>query len=141
LVMLRRAERCHINLASARTLADREGQDDIIQEGRLLNKVIRWIEDGWEIQPDQRHADIIVHELGLQESKPVSTPGEEERRHQDEENSQPLDERQATKYKALAGRANYLAGHRIDMYAVREMCRHMASPTVGAWTKLKRLGR
>ena len=34
------------------------------QEGRVLNRVIRWTEDGWEIDPDQRHADSIVHELG-----------------------------------------------------------------------------
>ena len=47
-----------------------------IQEGRVLNRIIRWTNEGWEIEPDQRHAAIIVHELGLSESKPVSTPGE-----------------------------------------------------------------
>lgn len=61
--------------SSSRTVAHREGQDDIIQEGRVLNRVIRRTEGGW---------DIIVHELGLQESKPVSTPGEVKCRHEDD---------------------------------------------------------
>ena len=60
----------------ARTVSDGGGHDNIIQEGRVLNRVIRWTKDGWEIEPDQRHADIIVHELGFHDSKPVSTPGE-----------------------------------------------------------------
>ena len=92
----------------------------------MLNRIIRWTDDGWEIQPDQRHADIIVHELGLLDSKPVSTPGEMECRHEDEDNSQPLEEKQATKYRALAARANYLAGGRTDiMYAVKELARRL----------------
>ena len=107
-----------------------------------MNRVVRWIHDGWEIEPDQRHVDILVHELGLNESKPVSTPGEVDCRSEDEFGSQPLGDQQATKYRALSARANYLAGDRTDiMYAVKEICRHMASPTVSAWRKLKRLGR
>ena len=124
------------------TGAETEGEDKIVQEGSVLNRVFRWTDDGWEIEPDQRHADIIVHELGLHESKPVSTPGEAECRSDDEDSTQPLDEQQATKYRALAARANYLARDRTDiMYAVKEICRQMASPTVGARKKLKRLGR
>ena len=49
-------------------------------EGRVLNRVIRWAEQGWEIEPDQRHVDILVKELDLQEAKPVSTLGEAEAR-------------------------------------------------------------
>ena len=126
---------------SACTTAEGEESDKVIQEGRVLNRVTRWTRDGWEIEPDQRHADVIVHELGLHDSKPVGTPGEMECRNEDEDNEQHLDDGQATKYRALAARANYLAGDRTDiMYAVKEICRHMASPTVGAWKKLKRLG-
>ncbi len=63
-------------------------------------------------------------------------------RNEDEVNEQPIEDGQATKYEAFAARANYLAGDRIDiMYAVKEICRHMASPTVRAWKKLKGLGR
>ena len=53
---------------------------DVVSEGRALNRVIRWIEQGWEMEPDQRHVDLIVQELGLNDAKPVSTPGESESR-------------------------------------------------------------
>ena len=113
-----------------------------IQEGRVLNRIIRWTNEGWEIEPDQRHADIIVHELGLSESKPVSTPGETESRQEEGEDEELLDSAMATKYRALAARASDLAGDRTDlMYAVKEICRSMANPTVGAWKEIKRLGR
>ena len=29
-------------------------------EARLLNRVVRCTPDGWEVEPDQRHADLIV---------------------------------------------------------------------------------
>ena len=108
----------------------------------MLNRIIRWTEDGWEIETDQRHADIIVHELGLSDSKPVATPGETESKQEEGEDQELLDSATATRYRALAARANYLAGDRTDLvYAVKQICRSMASPTVGAWKKMKRLGR
>ena len=59
--------------------------DKEVQERRVVNTSVRWTNDGWEIEPDERHADIIVHELGLDESKPVATPGEVESRNEGEE--------------------------------------------------------
>ena len=35
------------------------------KEGKVLNRVIRVTEDGWEYEPDQRHAEMIISELGL----------------------------------------------------------------------------
>ena len=62
----------------------------------------------------------------------MSTPGETESRQEDEEETELLDSAMASKYRALAARANYLAGDRTDlMYAVKEICRSMANPTVG----------
>ena len=43
-----------------------------------MNRVIRRTDEGWEIGPDERHADILVKELGLEDGRPVSTPGEAE---------------------------------------------------------------
>ena len=43
----------------------------------MLNRLIRWTKDGWEVEPDQRHADIIVHELQLHDARAVSTPGDQ----------------------------------------------------------------
>ena len=44
---------------------------------RVLNRVVRVSEQGWEYEPDQRHAELIIEELGLAEAKAVSTPGED----------------------------------------------------------------
>ena len=52
--------------------------DQCVQEGRVLNRIIRVCSLGWQYEPDQRHAEIIIKTLGLGSSKPVKTPGEEE---------------------------------------------------------------
>ena len=86
------------------------------------------------MEPDRRHAAIIVHEMQLHESRAGSAPGEPEARWEEEENSKPLQPEMASQYRALAARANYLAADRIDiMYAVKKICRSMSSPTVGSW--------
>ena len=35
-------------------------------EGRLLNRVLRVTSAGWEVEADQRHADLIIKELDLE---------------------------------------------------------------------------
>ena len=48
----------------------------------------------------------------------------------------------ASKFRQIAARANYLAMDRPDiMYAVKELCRYMSKPRVQDWRALKRLGR
>ena len=37
-------------------------------EARLLNRVVRCTADGWEVEPDQRHADNIIQDLQLSEA-------------------------------------------------------------------------
>ena len=36
------------------------------KEGRVLNKIVRITEHGWEYEPDQSHADMIIEAMGLQ---------------------------------------------------------------------------
>jgi hypothetical protein len=112
------------------------------QEGKVLNRVLRRTEDGWEYEADPRHAELLVKSLNLEEAKPVSTAGEDEKEWKMEEESESLEGTQAREYRALAARANYLAADRADIqYAVKDICRGMATPTRGGWRKLKRLGR
>ena len=43
---------------------------------RVLNRFIHWTPSGIEYEADQRHAEIIVRELGLKfDSKSVNAPG------------------------------------------------------------------
>ena len=77
----------------------------------------------------------------MTDAKPVSTPGETESRGDDQE-SQPLDEQMASRFRSIAARANYLAADRTDlMYAVKEICRGMAKPGDREWGRLERLAR
>ncbi len=80
--------------------------------------------------------------MNLQDAKAVSTAGEEDKPWKQQEEEVELDVAQSTEYRALAARANYLAVDRVDIqFAVKELCKSMAKPTVGDKRKLKRLAR
>eukprot|EP00973_Karenia_brevis_P050492 7008535-Karenia_brevis.AAC.1 len=108
------------------------GKGEEVREARVLNRVVRRTKDGWEYEPDQRHAEIIIESLGLEEAKAVSTPGEDEKKWEEEENKVLLEGWQATAYRALAARSNYLAQDRPDiMFATKEILSliHISEPT------------
>ena len=48
------------------------GHDDM-PEARLLGRVVRCTSQGWELEADQRHAEIINPKLGLKEPTKVVT--------------------------------------------------------------------
>ena len=62
-----------------------------VREARVLNRILRITELGWEYEPDQRHAEMIVEQLGLKDAKSVETPTEENKweREEDEKSSMP----------------------------------------------------
>ena len=48
---------------------------------------------------------------------------------------------EATRFRAIGARCNYLQPDRPDIqYAVKEVCRMMSKPTARAWEMLKRIG-
>ena len=51
-------------------------QDGEVAETRVLNRIVRRTSDGWELEADQRHAELVVKALNLTEAKTVSAPGE-----------------------------------------------------------------
>ena len=109
----------------------------------LLNRPIEWRGDVITYEADQRHVEIICRDLGLG-SKVRATPFPYERVTH-EELSRPevwLHGEEATKYRAVVARANYLSQDRSDIrYAVKELSRSMSQPTELAMGRLKRLGR
>ena len=72
------------------------------QETRILNRIIRVTTEGWEYEADQRHADMIIQEMGLTKANSVKTPGEDEPSWKMEENDRPLDKGLITKFRAVA---------------------------------------
>ena len=107
-----------------------------------MNRLIHCTQDGWAMEADQRHADLIIKDLDLAGSNEVITPGEKDPKGKAVDNEEELDDTETTRYRAIVARANYLASDRPDiMYAVKELCRGMAKPTTVMWHRLKRLGR
>ena len=60
----------------------------------------------------------------------------------DDGDDEELSKKEATEFRAIAARANYLAQDRPDIqYTAKEICRDMSNTKVGSWKKLKRLAR
>ena len=108
-----------------------------------MNRVVGWDNvKGLVFEADPRHTEIIIEQLNLKGAKPVSTPGTKEEGNTTQDCQSELSEQQASQYRAITARCNYITPERPDIaYTVKELSRKMAKPTVGDWQRLKRLGR
>ena len=52
--------------------------EDQVQQVRFLNRVITWEHGGLTWEPDPRHVELIVRQLGLENAKPLKVPGVKE---------------------------------------------------------------
>ena len=82
------------------------------KESRILNRIVRVTENGWEYEPDQRHAEIVIKEFGLENAKEVAMPTEPEKKWEEEENAMPVEADKATRYRRITARLDYLAALR-----------------------------
>ena len=135
------------------------------KELKILNRTVVWHDGiGISYEADAKHAEMIIEETGAKTMSIVKTPiareeGVESARAKEEDvlrrkrsgtlgkktegnEDQSLGKASVSKYRAIAARANYLAADRPDiMYAAKELCRKMSSPTARDWDRLVRLGR
>ena len=112
-----------------------------MKEVRLLNRVIRYTDKGIEYEADPRHQEIIISELGLTGAKSLSSPGTRDM-PKTPDCDEDLQGAEATKYRAVCARINFLALDRPDlMYSAKEGSRAMSQPKQGDWQRLKRIGR
>ena len=58
---------------------------DCQQDAKVLNRIIRCTNVGWEVEADPRHAELVVEQLGIVD-KGVSAPGVSGSEEEDEEN-------------------------------------------------------
>ena len=128
-------------------LVGHSDREDVLREAKILNRVVRATEDGWEYECDQRQVEIILEQLDLVQASPLGTPGVEETTNSTgdgtaESKSSPISAEIASLYRAITARANYVAQDRADIqYAVKELCRRMSDPDEACMGRLKRLGR
>ena len=110
------------------------------KEVDILGRRVRWTEQGVEYEADPRHRSIILEQLGLGEgSKGLTSNGKVDTEDAEDEG---LPAAEATSFRALAARVNYLAQDFPDIqFPAKEICREMSEPTPASWKKLKALAR
>ena len=110
---------------------------------RILNRLVEWTDDGIQYEADQRHAELVIKELGLKEySKPVATPGVKSVRKYEEGVGEEMRPEGATRFRAIAARAMYLSQDRSDVqFASKELARRMAQPVLQRPRKMNSLSR
>ncbi len=105
------------------------------REMKILNRIVRCTQEGVEYEADQRHAEIAIRQLDVEQGNSVLTPYDDTndtktedakgRNHQGR-----VDDETATIYKSIAARLNYLSPDCLDIqYAGKEVCRRMSCPT------------
>lgn len=108
------------------------------KEACILNRIMRWTDDGLDYEADPRQVERHLNGEGLNS---VVTPGVKVSKQQVDTETE-LPESQHTRFRGLAARANYLAADRPDIvFAVKEICRLMAKPTDLGMGAVKRLAR
>ena len=108
----------------------------------ILNRSIEWTGEKLVYTADDKHARIIIEEMGLKEgSKGLAWPCVKEEAA-GEEGEEELSQEESRHFRRVAARANYLGMDRMDIqFAVKEICREMSKPTFAGQRKLKRLAR
>ena len=87
---------------------------------------MRWNEGSRSYEPDQRHAEIAIRELGLESAKPATAPGTKEEAKlasaplgvpsvQPDSEAPELPAKEAPAYQGAAARMEYLAQDRPDI--------------------------
>ena len=94
-------------------LGPEKGDDKSV---RILNRIVSWTSEGIRYEADQRHAEIITKILGLEGKKHIGTPGTKAANEKDEEgDDEPLGKREASTYRAITARGNYMSQDRTDI--------------------------
>ena len=76
------------------------------REGKVLNQIIRVDKDGWFFEADQRHVEIMINQMGVEEAKASATPGEDAKPCEKEEDAVEPSQPEASTYRGVAARAN-----------------------------------
>ena len=96
------------------------------QEIKVLNRVVRWSLHGLEYETDQRHAELVIKELGLATAKPVSTPSTTEKVEKTDEVR--FSAGDSKKFISVAARVNFSAQDRPDLQdASTRVSQHMSN--------------
>ena len=108
----------------------------------MLNRRVQWTEASIRISPDPRHVKDIIEELGLEGAKLADTPMIVSQSSKKDSDSRALSMRDATLYRRLVAKLNFLAVDRPDvLYAASTMGSQASNPKDADMVRLKRVER
>ena len=112
------------------------------KQATVLNRLVRWQPgEGVTIEADPRHVEILIDSTEVQNERTLTVTGERDAGNT-RDNAENLTAPLVSKYRADIARLNYLATDRPDlMYAVKELARKMATPSVIDAERVRRLVR
>ena len=99
--------------------------------------------EGIEYEADQRHAELIIREMGLKEdSNSVNSPGAPDSKEMKEQDWEEEADGDNKLYRAIATWAIYLGQDRMDIqFAAKAISRFTRAPEKVDWARAKRLAR
>ena len=101
------------------------GDRNDLKELRVLNRVLRWTDDGILLEADPRHQEILI---AAEHGTALLTPGARDTADKSSE-AEPLDAKEVSAFRSEAARGNYLGLDRPDIaFAAKELCRRMSAP-------------
>jgi hypothetical protein len=105
-----------------------------------LNRKIRFDESGSFIfEADSEHVPKMLKAMGMEGCNTTVVPGTRERLSEEERELSPSE---ASVYRSVVARGNYLSQDRADIrYIVKELCQKMSKPTNVDMLRLKKLCR
>ena len=117
--------------------------DDMEKQATYLGRTLEWQAEGLGMRPDSKHARQLLRDLGMENSRSISTPlctAEAKEADRQDQPDMPAD--LARRHRAAVARIVYLAQDRLDLgVAAVELAKTMARPKEGDDARLKRVAR
>ena len=100
------------------------------RQGKVLNCIVSCVDDGWTIEADPRHAELIVEQSGVEVACVAASPGVGGADDDDKDDDEDIVGTDLTRFRGVSARCKYLRFDRPDVqFATREICREMRKPT------------
>ena len=106
----------------------------------VLGRTITWTEDSYTWEPDEKHAQILIRTLGLEQCNPSATPYYQESKDMLQEDDHELSEHEIRAHRGNVARVVYLAQDRMDLsVSACLLATSMANPRGSDQARLKRV--
>ena len=81
----------------------------------MLNRIVSCENDGWSVEADPRHAELIIEQLGVGTARSVVSPGIDGVEEEDREDDIDIDGSDVTRFRGVAARCSDLSFDRPEV--------------------------